>query len=456
MHLEPGTSVVAIPGTPAVPVYHGVEWMEGAFPRIAEDWPKFTRAEVPHLAGDTYDISVEEVRRYAHGRPWIWPRETIFFLCDLHADTEGFLRSLVATGGVRLTGPGDTDFELTASGWSGTFVIGGDCLDKGPDNLRLLRALGALRDKGARVELLAGNHDVRALVGLAYAGRKEPRFAHLWVRMGKKSIPLFLEIFRQYVEPRSAEFEFPPEETVRAELFPDEDWYDGFAAAAADLVAPAKLEREVRRIREKVHELVEAAGQAGLSLSMLHAATVAARELFLGREGEFSWFFREMTLARRAGSFLFVHAGLDDQVAAIVRERGVEGLNERFRELMAADLFELYHGPVGNVFRTKYRDTDLSFGPGGIDDMHRAGIYAIVHGHRNLLRGQRVSVYNGMLNFECDASIDRNTRAIEGLLGPGGAALVFRPDGRLVAVSTDYRHAKVFEAARNLGWTTYV
>jgi len=442
--------------TSCLPAYDGVEWMEGTLPTLSEEWPKFSRAEVSLLAGDSYDISAEDVRRYAHGRPWVWPRETIFFICDVHADTEGFLRSLVASGGVKLNGPGDEDFDLTANGREGTFVIGGDCLDKGPENLRLLRTLGSLRAKGARVEILAGNHDVRAFVGLAYAGRKEPRLAHLWVRMGKKSIPLFLEVYRQYVEPRREIYDFPSDEDARAELFPDDSWFDEFACAAGDLISPAKIEREVRRIREKIVELRESAEQAGLTLGMVHAATVAARQLFLDPEGEFSWFFRDMILARRAGSFLFVHAGVDDKVAELVRDHGIPGLNARFRELMESDLFELYHGPVGNAFRTKYRDTDLPFGAAGIENMHRAGIYAIVHGHRNLLRGQRVSVYNGMLNFECDASIDRNTRRIEGLAGPGAAAVIFRPEGQLVAVSTDYRYAKVFDAAGNLGWTTYV
>ncbi|MCB9464017.1 MAG: metallophosphoesterase [Candidatus Eisenbacteria bacterium] len=430
--------------------------MDGTLPTVAEDWPKFSRTEIALLAGDTYDISLEEVQRYAVGRPWVWSGETLFFVCDVHADTEGFLRSLVATGGVELTGPGDHDFELTALGREGVFIIGGDCFDKGPENLRLLRALGALRSKGAKVEILAGNHDVRALVGLAYAGRKEPRFAHLWVRMGKKSIPLFREIYEQYVLPNRDDYEFPSDEDVRAELFPDAAWFENFAAAAGDLVSPAKMEREVRRIREKIVELGEAADQAGLSLGMVHAATVAAKRLFLEPDGEFAWFFQEMQLARQAGSFLFVHAGVDDKVARWIRDEGVAGVNARFRDLMEHDLFELYHGAIGNVFRTKYRETDLPFGPDGIEDMHRAGIYAIVHGHRNLCRGQRVSVYNGMLNFECDASIDRNTRVIEGLNGPGAAAVTFRPEGRISATSTDYGRIKVFEASRNLGWTTFL
>jgi hypothetical protein len=74
-------------------------------------------------------------------------------------------------------------------------------------------------------------------------------------------------------------------------------------------------------------------------------------------------------------------------------------------------------------------------------------VYAIVHGHKNILRGQRLVLRKGVLNFECDASIDENTRVLEGLSGPGAAVTVFRPDARILAVSTDYPFVKVFDPA---------
>ena len=41
-------------------------------------------------------------------------------------------------------------------------------------------AIGKLIERGADVDLLAGNHDVRALVGFVYLGRREPQLAHLF------------------------------------------------------------------------------------------------------------------------------------------------------------------------------------------------------------------------------------------------------------------------------------
>ena len=40
-----------------------------------------------------------------------------------------------------------------------------------------------------------------------------------------------------------------------------------------------------------------------------------------------------------------------------------------------------------------------------------AGMHAIVHGHRNVTRGQRIMLRVGLLHVECDTCVDANTRA---------------------------------------------
>jgi hypothetical protein len=76
------------------------------------------------------------------------------------------MASLVASGGIEKTGKPDEAFRLTDAGRSALFILAGDCFDKGPENLRLLRVLRLLMDRGARMHLLAGNHDVRILLGM--------------------------------------------------------------------------------------------------------------------------------------------------------------------------------------------------------------------------------------------------------------------------------------------------
>ena len=45
-----------------------------------------------------------------------------------------------------------------------------------------------------------------------------------------------------------------------------------------------------------------------------------------------------MKVARRFGSLLLVHAGVDDTVAEIIATRGVDGLNDWYRRLVDTDL----------------------------------------------------------------------------------------------------------------------
>jgi hypothetical protein len=180
---------------------------------------------------------------------------------------------------------------------------------------------------------------------------------------------------------------------------------------------------------------------------MVVAAALECRKHFVEPDGLYRWFYDRMALAKREGSFLFVHAGVCDTTAQILRRDGVEELNRRFRSMLEGDLFDLYHGPLGNMFRTKYRDIDYPLTTRGVTALHRAGVYAIVHGHQPVQRGQRLTLREGLLNLECDVSMDRNTRAICGLEGPGGGVTIFRPQGTVTGISTDYRYAKVLDSA---------
>lgn len=420
-------------------------------PTRAEDWLRGLKQRISDPGAYEDEASREAVEMYLTGKPWIWPGERVHLLCDVHADAEAFVRSLVASGGVERTGAADTDFGLTPQGQSATFLIAGDCLDKGPSNLRLLRALKHLIDLGARVVLLAGNHDMRAMVGMCCAGNKNPLLAHLFVRMGSKAVPLFREIYDAYLSDAVLQEGLAEESRLHAELFPDATWYRTFPGLVSGIVADKKIEQELLRIREKTTDMERLCAKHDLSLVRVAAVVAKFRELFLEPGGEFAWFFERMQLVHRVGSVLFIHAGVDDSLAARVRTDGMDGINAWFRRLMRDDLFELYHGAIGNGFRTKYRDTDRPLTHRGVRDLHDAGVYAVVHGHRNILHGQRILFRQGMLNVECDASIDQNTRVLHGLHPIGAAVTTFCPDGRVVGISTDHPTVKVFDAAsRNL------
>jgi hypothetical protein len=73
------------------------------------------------------------------------------------------------------------------------------------------------------------------------------------------------------------------------------------------------------------------------------------------------------------------------------------------------------------------------------------GIHAVVHGHLNLHHGQRIVLRRGIVNFECDTTLDRNSRAKEGLSGHGVAVTIIEPDGQVIGISGDYPYKKIFE-----------
>ena len=439
--------------SPFAPKYRGHRWVGGALPTDICDWPESLPVSMSATAGDWPVPSADEIRDYAADKLWVWPSRTHLFLTDLHADADAMARSLVLSGGIEKTGPGETDLTLTPMGRDAKFVIGGDCFDKGPANLGLLRALRHVIDLGADTTLLAGNHDIRTWIGLVCAGQDDPRHAHLFARMGKKTVPLFNEIYREYVAGgRGAKR--VREADARALLLPNDSWYRDFPAAVSDILSEEKITKELNRIREKAADVEAACHKFGLTFATLFQALEMARRLFVAPDGEFAWFFRELTLAYRAGSFLMVHAGVDDEFAHALRRRGVAGVNADFARALNGDLFSLYNGSLGNAFRTKYRPTNPAFTETGLADMHASGIYAVIHGHRSSIAGQQITLRNGMLNFECDASVDAGTRANFALNGPGGAATIVDPDARILGISTDYPLIKTFDATKFCGLTT--
>ena len=97
------------------------------------------------------------------------------------------------------------------------------------------------------------------------------------------------------------------------------------------------------------------------------------------------------------------------------------------------------------MVRTKYRPIDMPLTTYGADIIHKMGIHAVVHGHQHLCHGQRIKLRHGIVNFECDTTMDRNTRKKEGLSGYGVAVTIIEPDGQVIGISRDHPSRKVFE-----------
>jgi len=425
-----------------LPRVRGKRWIRDGLPTTTQKW----RPGKHHSANKDRALGLalsEAVAKHA----WKWPRRRVFFIADPHADAEAFNASLVASGGVRKTGPGYFDIKLTRQGRKSLFIIGGDCLDKGPSSLEVLRSVHNLMRMGARVKLLAGNHDIRLLMGLRalQLKRRNTLTEHFFLRMGPKIVPLFKEVHAEYLQTKKALRGVPSKQKCREELYPRDDWFREFPKKAAHLLSEPGIEREITRMNKKLNIFEQSCKEAGLSMRDVYATAHKCKELFLKPGGEFAWFFREMQLAYRKGSLIFLHAGFDDQVAKMIESKGVSYLNRLYKKQVRRDLFNFYYGSLANTMRTKYRNVDKPLTRDGVQRTYRRGIHVVIHGHRNITNGQRIMLRKGMVHVESDITMDRNSRKKEGLDYYGIGVTIVDPKGRIIGISTDHPYAKVFE-----------
>lgn len=397
-------------------------------------WPRES-CSFNHKALDTHQLPNKYWQKKVR-----WPSRPVVFISDPHADAEAFENSLIAAAVAERTKPGLRQLKLTKFGKTAEIMVGGDCLDKGPSNLELLRSLKQLYKLKAKVTLLAGNHDLRLRMGLlAISRKKDAGNQHFFVRMGKKIVPLFKEVFEQYLDGTKWEKTVPDEATCRKILFPNEDWFNEFPFHAAGFLTAEGIEREVRKMHTKVDKFERHCLEAGLTLRHVYAASMQCQKMFLDKKGEFSWFFRKMKLVEKRGSFLYLHAGLDDVMGQMLLKNGTRYANRAFhRNLQRRDLFGFYYSPLANTFRTKYRDADLPLTQRGVKAIHKAGIKVVVQGHVNQTHGQRIAIKKGLVHIEGDITLDENSRRLEALTGKGMGATIISKQLGIVGISCDY------------------
>jgi len=425
--------------------YYGKKWINAKLPTEPQVWMMGPYELSVKNDSEVINTMACEIKVHLQSDSWVWPNQTVYFFSDMHADAEAFIASLVASGGIKKTGPKDKQFKLTAEGKKARFILGGDCFDKGPSTLRLLTVIKLLIDKGGDVVILAGNHDIRTLIGiLSLSMKKNPTTEHLFVRMGLKPLPLFKEIYNTYL--KNKKHKTPAIKKCRKKLFPSKDWPDQFPNVAKKQISQVAIKKDIKRTLEKINNFEHWCAKEDITLQQIHAAVEKWQELFLHPEGEFYWFFKHLKLADKEGTFFFVHAGVDDLSAKMIRKHSVKWLNKQFRKKLKSEQFNLYYGPLGNMIRTKYRDYDRHFTKKGALMMYNSGINAIVHGHRNLYYGQRMMLRKGIINFECDTSLDINTRKKEGIVrGSGASVTIIHPNKLILGISSDYPFIKVFE-----------
>ncbi|MDX1669782.1 MAG: hypothetical protein R3194_10210, partial [Limnobacter sp.] len=280
--------------------------------------------------------------------------------------------------------------------------------------------------------MIAGNHDLRLWMGLNAVLNSTVSDLHFFVRMMPKVLPLFIEALGM---PEAGLFpvsNLPNEASCRDLLMPPRAWAEAFKTLNAGRLSGKAIQKELDRTAKKVEQLPQKLRECGLSFRQLYRATQVCRFLFLNPQGRYAWFFREMKLIHREGSFVFVHAGLCNEVASLLSTEGCEAINTKFDQLVHSDdLSAVYFGPLFNTVRTKYRDTDYDLTQHNVEQLFACGIHAVVHGHRSRQQGQRLTLRKGIIHFEADITLDINSRRNENLQGQGAGALVIDPSGEV-------------------------
>jgi hypothetical protein len=428
-----------------VPDYKGIEHTGIQLPVETQKWHHGRKHSLQSRRLG-HQKTVQQLSELLARHEWIWPSRTIYFLSDLHADADALTASLIASGGVKVSGKKHRHLKLTKQGKKAQFLIGGDCFDKGPSNFALLRTLNRLHDRGAHMHILAGNHDIRVMLGMRSVNRKvDPGCEHFFIRMGAKAVPFLKEINDNYLEGAHSLKDVPGKQQCEQRLYPPEQWFDVFPEKVADLLPQKIIEKELRRVREKRADFEAQCDKVGLSIRRAYAAALQWQRLFLHDDGEFSWFFRHMRLAMHRGSFLFVHAGLDNNIAHLINQKGIKRVNREFNRQLQGNPMRFYYGPLANAIRTKYRPGDRQLTKAGAQQVHDNDIHVIVHGHKAMRNGQRISVRKTIVHFECDVTLDRHSRRRDGLKGSGAGVTIIRPDKKIIGISTDHPYVKVFD-----------
>ncbi len=419
--------------------------MRDQLPKYSQSW-NVTASHSGHRNNIDRHYFRQTIRSTSQYTSWKWPKKRLFVITDPHADAEAFVASLIMSGGVKKIGSSLLNFELTKAGKKGIFIIAGDCLDKGPSNLALLDSVRQLFKLKANVKLLAGNHDMRLYMGIQSMGlERNLKTEHLFVRMGDKVLPLIREVYDRYLKGKKLSKHVPNEEECKKRLFPNDQWFEKFPSVAQDLMTAAGIERELSKMSKKVNHFEKSCRKAGFTMRDIYATALQCRRLFLHPKGDYAWFYRDMQLAYRKGSFLFIHAGLDDGMSQLISKKGIAYVNQQFRHDIQNDLFQFYFGSMANTMRTKYRPADLTLTDVGVEQLNRKGYHAIVQGHINRKHGQRLAIKRGLLHIECDVTLDEHSRIKEGLVGKGMGVTIIDPEKYILGISSDYPYAKVFE-----------
>ncbi|MEA2078512.1 MAG: hypothetical protein U9P00_01395, partial [Pseudomonadota bacterium] len=89
-----------------IPRYQGSDWLKVKLPTQAMPWLEGKHQSL-RMCRSSHATASAELTALLERDRWKWPRQPIYFFADPHADADAMLASLVASGGIKKTGPRD-------------------------------------------------------------------------------------------------------------------------------------------------------------------------------------------------------------------------------------------------------------------------------------------------------------------------------------------------------------
>lgn len=305
---------------------------------------------------------------------------------DIHGEANALLTSLKVAGYIELKdAKWDEGWHLTEAGQKAHIVFTGDLLDRGSENIGVLEIVKKLRAEGARIEILAGNHEMILLNTLQSSHQAD--WLH-WIGNGGGSVlkelgehanistnaVTILDIlsYLPHMEKHKKNFAgMPPVTASCAELL---SWWEKNSSKITQTINDPT--------DQSIRSTLEHTSITDTDIVAFGKLQERAKETFFVQYGEM---VKSLNLMTIVDDVLYVHASLNEYWIDLLEREGIDGVNREFHTAIKdpKKLREMAGstGKYGDVMWDRNLQANLKKRPELVQRLKQLGIRMIVHGH---------------------------------------------------------------------------
>lgn len=320
----------------------------------------------------------------------------LYIVPDVHGDAAGFIASLRIAG--LITGDSLENMELTDLGTATDIIQTGDMVDRGHEVLEVFDIVKKLREKGAKIALTIGNHELTMLEILHSLAATNFSDKIITAAYTAYAFSELSKVEGETAEQRQERHErHYPKEEIAAMLY---HWLIIDAGGT------------LQSVKDRYFH-----GNSSLKETLMKA-----HELFLTPHGEYASLVNSFRLYEQVDDVLACHAGIDQKASHVLQDREWANLNQKFQNLLRSrDFKEIKR--LFNDFLWYRKALQDKFPPMSEDDARNLkdsrGIAMIVHGHDQAEgKIQTISNVEDIIIYANDIGLSRYYNQPNG--NPGG------------------------------------